>query len=250
MTKEKQHINFKLDLNSPIPLHAQIEKFLRKLITDKKYIDGRNFLPKEESLSKKLGVSRNTIRQAINKLVYEGLIERKKGVGSKVIQKKITTRLDNWISFTKEMKNQGIDVVNYLIDISLIDVDDAVLKALSIPKYQKIWCLKKIRGSKDAKYLYSISYFHPRIGISDKDNFKIPLYDLLEKKHDTIVTISKEKLRAIKAGKDIAVLLDSDKNDPILKRERVVYDPGNRPIEYNIVYYKTEYFTYDIDIKR
>ena len=42
-------------------------------------------------MSKKLGVSRNTIRQAINKLASEGLIERKKGVGTKVVTERIST---------------------------------------------------------------------------------------------------------------------------------------------------------------
>jgi len=250
MPKSKSYTNFILDTESSVPYHAQIEAYLRELIKDKRFIDGKNLLPKEESLSKKFGVSRNTIRQAINKLVQEGLIERKKGVGSKVVQKKISTRLDNWISFTKEMKLQGIDVVNYLIDISMVNADEEVYKALSISKPQKIWCLKKIRGSKEAKYLYSISYFHPRTGISDKDNFKKPLYDLLEEEHDTIVTVSKEKLRAIIAGKELAEILNTEENDPVLKRERIVFDSGNRPVEYNKVYYKTDFFTYDIDIKR
>jgi len=250
MLNNKSYTDFKLDKESSLPFHAQIETYLRELIKDKRFAKGKNFLPKEESLSKKFGVSRNTIRAAIFKLVQEGLIERKKGVGSKVIQKKISTRLDNWISFTKEMKNQGIEVINYLVDISFVQAEEDVYTALSILKSQKIWCLKKIRGSKDAKYLYSISYFHPRTGISDKDDFKIPLYDLLEKEHDTIVTISKEKLKAIKAEKEIASILNTNENDPILKRERIVYDTGNRPVEYNIVYYKTDNFTYDIDIKR
>ncbi|MCD6544326.1 MAG: GntR family transcriptional regulator [Flavobacteriaceae bacterium] len=166
----------------------------------------------------------------INKLVNEGLIERKKGVGSKVIQKKISTRLNNWISFTKEMENKGIEVVNYLTDISLVNTDEEVYTALYLSKTHQIWCLKKIRESKNAKYLYSISYFHPRTGISDKNNFNVTLYDLIEGYHDTIVSVSKEKLTAIKAGKEIAKILDIEKNDPILKRERVVYDTGNRPV--------------------
>ena len=250
MLNNKSYTDFKLDMESSLPFHAQIEKYLRKLIKDKRFANGKNLLPKEESLSKKFGVSRNTIRAAISKLVQEGLIERKKGVGSKVIQKKISTRLDNWVSFTKEMKDQGIKVVNYLVNISYTDADDEIYMALSISKPVKIWCLKKIRGSQEAKYLYSISYFHPRTGISNKDNFKKPLYDLLEEQHDTIVSVSKEKITAIKAGTEIAEILKTKKNDPILKRVRIVYDLGNRPVEYNIVYYKTDYFTYDIDIKR
>ena len=202
------------------------------------------------TMSMKLGVSRNTIRQAINKLVHEGLIVRKKGVGTKVVIKKISTRLDNWISFTKEMKNQGIEVVNYLVNIALVEVEDEVYEALSVAKTKKIWKLEKIRGSKEAKYLYSVSYFHPRIGITGNENFITPLYELLEKEHDIIVSTSKEKLRAVKADGKIAAMLDIGNDVPILKRERLVLDVGDRPVEYNMVYYHTDYFTYDIDIKR
>ena len=208
------------------------------------------FLPKEVTLSNKLGVSRNTLRQAINKLVTEGLIERKKGVGTKVVTRKIATRLDNWISFTKEMRNQGIDVVNHLVRIALVTPEDKVYEVLSVAKNKKIWKLEKIRGSGTAKYLYSVSYFHPRIGITGKEDFNIPLYELLENNHDIIVSVSKEKLRAIKADSNITSLLNIDKNMPILKRERLVCDRGDRPVEYNVVYYNTDYFTYDIDIKR
>ncbi len=243
-------MDFKLNQNSPVPLHAQIEEYLRELIEKKEYKNGDKFLPKEVALSKKLSVSRNTIRQAVNKLVYEGLVERKKGVGTKVVAKKISTRLDNWISFTKEMRNQGIEVVNYLVDINLVNAEDEVYGALGVSKEKKIWKLEKIRGSKKAKYLYSVSYFHPRIGITGEENFITPLYELLEKKHDIIVSTSKEKLRAIKADSKIATMLDIGKDIAILKRERLVTDIGNRPVEYNIVYYHTDYFTYDIDIKR
>ncbi len=243
-------MNFKLDQNSPVPLHAQIEAYYRKLIVRNDYKSGEKFLPKEVTMSKKLGVSRNTIRQAINKLVNEGLIERKKGIGTKVVTRKISTRLDNWISFTKEMRNQGIEVVNYLVQIALVDAEDNVYESLGISKGKKIWKLEKIRGSKEAKYLYSVSYFHPRVGITGSENFVTPLYELLEKERDTLVSTSKEKLRAIKADKKIAALLDIGTDVAILKRERLVTDIGDRPVEYNIVYYHTDYFTYDIDIKR
>ena len=76
------------------------------------------------------------------------------------------------------------------------------------------------------------------------------MYELLEKEHDVIVSTSKEKISAITASKKISLLLDVEKETPILKRERIVCDLGDRPVEYNIVYYRTDYFTYDIDIKR
>jgi len=241
---------FKVDHKSAIPLHAQIEEYLRDLIQNEKYKNGGAFLPKEVALSNEFGVSRNTIRQAISKLVQEGLIERKKGVGTKVIQKRISTRLDNWISFTKEMRNQGVEVVNYLVKITKVQADDKVSQIFMIPKTKEVWKLEKIRGSKDAKHLYSVSYFHPRIGITGTENFNQPLYELLENEHHVIANISKEKLKAIKSDKNITNLLEIKPGDPILKRERLVCDSGDRPIEFNIVFYNTDYFSYDIDIKR
>lgn len=243
-------MNFRLDQKSAIPLHAQIEEYLRKLITLKEYKNGNNLLPKEVTLSKQLGVSRNTVRQAINTLVNEGFIERKKGVGTKVVHKKISTRLDNWISFTKEMRNQGIDVVNYMVQNTLVNAPNKINDALAVSQPKKIWKLEKIRGSKEAKYLYSVSYFHPRVGITGKEDFNTPLYELLEKEHDIIVSTSKEKISAITASKELGKLLDVKEETPILKRERLVCDLGERPVEYNIVYYRTDYFTYDIEVKR
>lgn len=243
-------MDFKLDLRSPIPLHAQIEVYLRELVQRKEYINGEHFLPKETALSQSLGVSRNTIRQAINKLVQEGLIDRKKGVGSKVVTKKISTRLDNWISFTKEMRNKGIEVVNYLVKASLVRPNPTVCIAFSIEKDKLVWCLEKIRGSESAKFLYSVSYFHPRVGINGKEDFNQPLYELLEKTHNVVVAISKEKLKAIMPDETISDFLELDDNTPVLMRERLVCDLGDRPVEYNIVYYHTDYFSYDIDIKR
>ena len=72
-----------IDHNSSKPLHAQAEEILRNLIDSEEYKTGK-YLPNEVELSQKLNISRNTLRQAINKLVFEGLLVRKKGVGTKV----------------------------------------------------------------------------------------------------------------------------------------------------------------------
>ena len=74
-----------IDHKSPVPLHVQVEELMRKMIEMPKYQNGE-LLPNEVSIATQLGVSRNTVRQAINKLVYEGLLVRKKGVGSRVAE--------------------------------------------------------------------------------------------------------------------------------------------------------------------
>ena len=86
-----------------LPLHVQAENILRKLIEEPEYKNGK-VLPDEVTLSQQLGISRNTLRQAINKLVYEGLLVRKRRVGTKVVRKGLVSRMKNWRSFSQEMR--------------------------------------------------------------------------------------------------------------------------------------------------
>mgnify|MGYP000293768196 FL=1 len=65
-----------------------------------------------------------------------------------------------------------------------------------------------------------------------------------------IVKTSKEKISASLAGERIAEKLDIKTTDPILIRERFVYDVNQVPIEYNIGYYRADSFTYTIEAER
>lgn len=90
---------------------------MRKLLEQPRYREGV-LLPKELELGNLLGVSRNTIRQATNKLENEGLLIRKKGVGSRAAPKKpLYTGLDHWYSFTNEMRERGIEVLNLSLEV-------------------------------------------------------------------------------------------------------------------------------------
>ena len=62
--------------------------------------------------------------------------------------------------------------------------------------------------------------------------------------------MSKEKINAVAATADVAKKLNIKKNEPVLFRRRLVCDPGDRPIEYNVGYYRGDSFTYEIDITR
>nr|WP_293295726.1 GntR family transcriptional regulator [Allomuricauda sp.] len=238
-----------IDHDSPVPLHLQVEKILRDMINDPEYQNGK-FLPKEVDLSKRLGISRNTIRQATNRLVQEKLLIRKKGVGTKVAKKLVETKLSNWVSFSQEMHAQGIDFRNYEIKVSQIKADTDISEQLEVKEGHELFKLERLRGLDNGPFVYFISYFHPRIGITGNEDFERHLYDILEHEYHTIPVLSREQISAILANKFLAVKLGVPVNSAILQRKRVVYDPGNRPIEYNIGFYRADQFTYSIDIKR
>ncbi|WP_421876565.1 GntR family transcriptional regulator [Marinoscillum sp.] len=240
-------MDLRVDHSSPIPLHVQVEKLLRDLIDQPNYANGA-FLPKEVELSKLLGVSRNTVRQATNKLEYEGLIFRKKGVGTKVAKREISTNLGEWHSFTQEMSSKGIPFRNLELDVSWVQVSEKIGNFLNVDPGVKVLRLSRLKGTEEP-LVYFESYFQPRIGLTGNEDFSQPLYDILEQDYHSIPAISKENIKAGLAGSR-AMKLQIGENDPILIRERFVSDPGNRPLEYNIGYYRSDMFTYTIEIRR
>ncbi len=242
-------MRFSIDHKSPIPLHAQVEELVREMIKSPEYQD-KAFLPNEMGLAKQLGISRNTVRQALNKLVYEGLLVRKKGVGTRVADQNVSTRAQNWLSFSQEMKASGIEIINFDLKVSWVEADEKTSAFFEIPIGKKIFKLERLRGGNKHPFVYFVSYFHPRIGITGNEDFTRPLYEILEKEHSVIVKLSKEEISSRLAGNEIGKILDIDPSRPILKRKRFVFDPGGRPVEYNLGYYRADSFTYTIESER
>lgn len=239
----------KVDHNSGIPLYIQIESILRSEIESGKYDDG-NYLPREEHLANILGVSRNTVRQGISKLVNDGLLKRTRGKGTVVVNKTITTHLAEWHSFRNEMQDKGIKLKNYYSRVEWINAPPEVHSKLKTGHDQKLLKLERLHGDETNPFVYFISWFHPRIGLSDTEDFNKPLYSILEDKYSVIPVYSEEELDAIEAKKPISDYLQIEEKKPILYRKRLVLDAGNRPIEYNLGYYRSDKFRYSIRFER
>jgi GntR family transcriptional regulator len=241
----------KLALNhkSPIPLHIQAEELLRKMIADPQFQNGK-LLPNEIDLANQLAISRTTLRQALNKLVYEGLLIRKKGVGTKVADAMISSKSANWLSFSQEMKARGIPIKNFELHVSWIYPEEVIANFFNIKTDQKILKLERLRGKPEGPFVYFVSYFHPRTGLTGEEDFKRPLYDILQADYNIISELSKEEISAKAADKFIASKLETEPGSPILFRKRFVYDQADRPIEYNLGYYKADSFVYTVESRR
>ncbi|MBR1576283.1 MAG: GntR family transcriptional regulator [Bacteroidales bacterium] len=238
-----------IDHNSSMPLHAQAEMILRNLIETEEYKNGK-LLPNEVTLSKQLGIARNTLRQAINKLVYEGLLIRKKGVGTKVARKSIRGGVKNWLSFSQEMKFLGIEVRNFELHLSHKKASGEISSFFDIEEDTRCFVLERVRGNKDYPFVYFISYFNPSLPLTGEEDYVQPLYKMLETCYGIVVMTSREEVFARLAGDEIAEKLEIDPDDPILIRKRFVYDQDGKPVEYNIGYYRADSFTYTIEASR
>ena len=242
-------MKFEIDHKSIVPLHAQVEQLIREMAIKPEYKNGK-LLPNEIDMAKQLGISRNTVRQATNKLVYEGLLIRKKGVGTKAADQSVDTRINNWLSFTQEMQSKGIKIKNYEITTEWVEASEEIASFFRIPEGKKILKMSRLRGREEYPFVYFISYFHPMVGLTGNEDFSKPLYEILEKEHSVIAKTSKEEISARAADKFLATKLGINTGDAILKRKRFVFDPGGRPIEYNIGYYRADSFVYTIESER
>lgn len=238
-----------IDHKSLLPLHAQVETYVRDLIEDQEYKKGK-LLPNEIDIAKRLGISRNTVRQAMNRLVHEQLIIRKKGVGTRVVSGNITTKLNKWSSFTLEMHEQGVHFKDFYINVKWVPAEQSILELFAINPGSKVLKMERLRGISEGPIVHFISYFHPRVGLTGEEDFSKPLYEMLEKDYHTVAVTSKEEISAILADDHLARILHTKPGDPILLRKRIVCDPGDRPIEFNLGYYRADSFTYAIDITR
>lgn len=236
-----------IDKNSRIPLHRQAEQFLRNLISSEEYREGK-MLPNEIELSEQLKISRNTLRQAINKLVNEGLLIRKSGVGTRVAEKNIYSEASNWLSFSQEMKVLGIKVENFELHISKQKPSEEAHLFFSIENEEtKLLRLERLRGKENFPFVYFISEFNPSIPLTGTEDFNRPLYEILKNDYQITVKTSKEEIKAASANNFIASKLEIQTGDPILIRRRAVSDVNGVPIEYNIGWYRADSFTYKIE---
>ncbi|MGM9475959.1 GntR family transcriptional regulator [Pedobacter sp. GSP4] len=242
-------MKLKIDHKSAVPLHVQAEQLLRSLISKEEYINGK-FLPKEVDLANQLAISRSTLRQSLNKLVYEGLLVRKKGVGTKVAEQIIDSKSMNWLSFSQEMKARGIPIKNFELHISWELPSEIIANFFEIKTDRKILKLERVRGSEQGPIVYFVSYFHPRIGLSGEEDFMRPLYEILEQDYSAVATLSKEEITAQAADKFISKKLEIGISEPVLLRKRFVFDQGDRPMEYNVGYYRSDKFKYIVESKR
>ena len=248
-TDSSDNLLLEIDHDSPVPLHAQVEQILRKLIQQEEYQRGK-LLPGEQEMSKKLGVSRNTFRAAMNKLVYDGLVVRKKGIGTKVSDDVVQTQLTAWTSFTKEMNAKGRPFEDISKKVSRVEAPQEVSEYLGIDPGTEVQKLERVRGEHGQPVVLFISYFHPRIGIPQEETFDGRLYELLEDKYHVIPVIAKEEITAQTPDEHLRNQLQMDETTPVLIRKHLACDAAERPIEFCYACYHSEKFVYQITIKR
>lgn len=240
---------FRIDRSSALPLHAQIEAYLRQLILEPAYSEGA-LLPCEEAMSAQLGVSRNTVRAAMSKLIFEGVIERRPGLGTRVVRRTVQTGLSEWHSFSAEMATHGIEVVNYFLEARMVEATIEEAAALQLRPETKVFRLTRVRGWDDTPVVLTSSTVHPRLKVGPELDWNEPFYNVLYRECLVDGCRSSEMLSAELAGPRTASRLGVREGAPLLFRKRTTFDLHDNPIEFNLNWYRSDIHSLRLELTR
>lgn len=239
----------RLNPGSSLPLHAQAEQSLRTLLASPDQGTG-TLLPDEVSLANAMGVSRNTLRAAIARLVSEGRLERRAGVGTRVVEPKMHSGVGAWQSFTREMEAKGIKVETYSVTARRVEIPAEAGPRLLLETGNEVLCLDRVRGWDGKPVVHFRSYLHPRLKLVIDDDFNQPLYELVRSRCGVIADQSDEELTAVAADRRLARVLAVKVGAPLLQRNRTVYDTRRQPMEYSVVHYRGDRFELSLNLRQ
>lgn len=237
------------DSKSAPPLYLQIKQILKEKIERGEYLPG-DILPSESELQTLFRVSRITVRNAINELVFEGYVSRSRGRGTEVIYNKIEESLNHIMSFTKEMEERGFKVSTKFAKIDLIQPSLTICKLLDIEENGKAFKLERLRCVNGEPIVFFTTYLRGNLNLSlDEKDYMGSLYELLREKNHVVVSKVKENIESILASSEMAAYLNIKEHAPVLKRTRLSYDQEGKALEYTICYYRGDKYMYSIEIE-
>jgi GntR family transcriptional regulator len=220
-------------------LYSRVETILADEIADGTLKVGDQ-LPTEDSLLVRFEVSRITVRRAIQNLVRRGLVEIRRGKGTFVATPKITQELTELSGFVEDMRAVGRKPTARVIGKEIVVADTTVAGQLALTKGQRVVRIHRVRLADGVPISFDETYLPLEIGKKIiTNNLKVePIFTLLERKYDIPLIEAEYKLEAVAAEAEVATALRVKQGSPIFRIERTSYSTGNRPVDYERLYYR------------
>lgn len=244
--------NKSLNKNIPIPLYYQLKTILLEYIKNE-HVDIEEPIPTEVDISQHFGISRPTVRQAINELVVEGYLYRIKAKGTFISKPKI---VQNFLlildSFNSEMKKKGLTPSTKILAKELIESDEEVSQTLKINLGEQVIRLNRLRYADDEPIVFVITYIPYRVcpGLMECDLEKESIYEIIEKESGMLISNATRSLESIIAGDFESKLMGIPKGAPIQFFESVVCLENGTPVEYSLAKYRSDRSKFTFELKR
>jgi GntR family transcriptional regulator len=235
----------------PTPLYHQVYLILRDEILSGAY-GGDTLLPAEQALSRLFGVSRITVKRALDDLAAEGFVSRRRGQGTRVV-KRIAGRPvpANMAGLVENLLEMGLETKVTLLDFAYVMPDEAIRRLLGLADGALAQRAVRVRRHDGVPFSYLTTHVPEAIGRAyGRDDLAAqPLLALLERS-GVVVESADQVLSARLADPVVASHLGVAVGMPLLSLTRVVYDPDRRPVEHIHALYRPDRYEYRMTLAR
>lgn len=232
-----------LDRTGPVPLYFQVSSMLEAAIRSGGIPAGAR-LENEIAIGQRLGLSRPTIRRAIQELVDKGLLVRRRGIGTQVVQGQVTRQVE-LTSLYEDLKSAHHEPGTKVLQHETRPAEAGVAEHLGVPVGSDIVYLRRQRLTDGVPVALLENYLPPEFGdITTEQLESRGLYQILRGRGVTI-RIAKQKIGARRAHGDESELLGIDKGGPVLTMERVAFDASGRVIEFGHHCYRPDMYSFE-----
>jgi GntR family transcriptional regulator len=239
-----------IDHNSPIPYYVQVKDVLKDRIIRGDWPVGGQ-IPSEPELCELFDVSRTVVRQALQALMLENLIIRRKGRGTYVGEPKISESLAQQLTgFYDDMVRQGYTPVSQVLKQELVEASTKVASSLEIPSGAQVIEIQRLRFVQDEPLVLVTTYL-PYTLCADllyADLTQQSLYAFLRTHCNVTIMRGRRVLEAILANEYEANLMGIKKGAPLIMLDSISYSDGGIPVEYYRALHRSDRLRFEVEL--
>jgi GntR family transcriptional regulator len=230
----------RLDEQSRAPLYQQLQRALRDAITENR-LAADEALPPERDLAGEFGVSRITVRKALDALVSEGLLTRRQGAGT-FVAARVEKSFSKLSSFTEDMISRGRHPESVWLSRSAGAVTPEESLTLGLSPGALVYRFNRIRYADGSPMALEYSTV-PGFSLPSEIAVEESLYEALDK-HGSRPVRALQRLRAVLFTAERARLLSVADGSPGLLIERRGFLRDGRPVEFTQSYYRGDAYDF------
>jgi len=228
----------RIDHDSPVPKYSQLREILLDLVESE--LDPDQAIPSEREMSARFGLSRMTVRQAVDHLVSEGRLYRVQGKGTFVARPKIEMPL-RLASFTQDMRARGLEPGSRDLDRRTDGASAHLARALQIGPDDPVHVIERLRTADGIPMAVERSHIPDAVapGLADESLADRSLYDVLASTYGVLLDRGEQTIEAGIADPTDAALLDLPAGSAVLLLQRRSF-AGDLPVEFAVSTYRAD----------
>ena len=241
----------KLNENADAPLYRQIYDIFQQQIVSGRVAKNAH-LPSEQEIIEALGVSRITVRRALNELAASGLVKRQRGRGTVVTfnaaAPMVKASFENLIAGLTRM---GVETEVRLIDCKMIKPPRALASMMELPAGEKVQRIVRLRTLQGEPFSYLITHVPEYVAQSynSKALASASLIELLDAAGHR-PSAAAQTITAVSADEDIANALQIGVGLPLLRIHRLMRDKDDNVVQEITAHYRADRFQYQMSLAR